>query len=167
MSINEYSALASIVAATCAIPAAFYYILKIKKLFNFRRKQKLKTTNIVPSKKIPHQISINLIHMFALLGVAFIIISLIETTIRVPQAGFGGPAPRWVSSLIFMPISGFLISWIFVNLADTYYYLYPNDFKIPFTQKRRTILSIIIFLLGMSLPWLYTYLDTFIPSALK
>ncbi len=170
MSINEYSALASIIVAVCAIPAAFYYILKIKKLFNFRRKQKSETIISVQTKKLHkifYPISIGLIHMFAFLGVSYIIFHLTEMTITFPQAGFGGPAPKWASSLIFMPICGFVTSWIFTSLVDTYYYIFPENFKKPFTRKSRYVLSNICFLLGMSMSWLYAYSDTFTSSIFK
>jgi hypothetical protein len=161
MSLKDCSELAAIVVALLAIPASFYYIIKIAEWFKTNKKQTTELINKVQDDKLPYDMpwrvapySIFLTYLFGIIGVGLLISFIIDIMTTIPQKGFGGPLPKWGGCLLFMPPSGFVFSWIFLNMMDTYYCLYPKDFKKPYTKARRSFIARVSFIIGMSLPWL-------------
>jgi len=150
------------------IPMSFFYVIKIVEYFKTNKKQPAKLVNKAQDNKltydIPYKVSpykIIWIHMFALLVAFYFILFLVEIVTTTPQKGFGGPLPQWGGRLIFMPVSGFMCSWIFMSMSDTLYCFYPKDFKKPYTKARRSTMAVIFILIGMLLPWLESIVSHF------
>lgn len=168
MSIKDCSDLATIVVMLLTIPISFYYIIKIVEQFKTNKKQTAELANKEQDDKLsydtPCRVSsykTGLIHFFAFFAASYIILSMIEIVTTMPQAGFGGPLPKWGGRLLFTPTSGFVVSWIFLSMFDTVYCLCPKDFKKPYTKARRLIIAIVYFIIGMSMPWLEGIISSF------
>ncbi len=96
------------------------------------------------------------IHMLAFSGISAATVFSYEMMTKFPQLGFRGvtePAPPWQACLLLMPCVGMAVSWIFLSMIDTFHALNPNDFRKPYTKEKRFILSLIVFLLGIPIPW--------------
>lgn len=161
MSIKDCSDLATIVVMLLTIPISFYYIIKIVEQFKTNKKQTAELANKAQDDKLSYDMpcrvspyKIYLIHFLAFFSACCIISFMIEIVTTMPQAGFGGPLPKWGGRLLFTPTSGVVVSWIFLSMFDTGYCLRPKDFKKPYTKARRLIIAIVYFILGMSMPWL-------------
>ena len=150
---------ATIALVVCAMPAAVYYTIQVCEFFKAKIQ---KSADKCQHDKLTHDTVFKVptykvvwLNLLALMGAIYLISIFLEIMTTVPQAGLGGPLPRWLGNLICMWHFAFATRWIFLGMLDIDHRLHPENSKKPYTKALRARLGMLFFVMGLSIPWLY------------
>jgi len=156
MRLTDIASYATIFAALVAILQLVQYVWGIAKWFKGRLKRKegaIEHREMQFKKAAFSEWAIVILHVLALLGIAFLWLLVLEKMTTVPQLGIDRPLPLWAGYLLMTPLSAFATRWVFLSMMDMSFFFHPEGLKRPYTPQARGYFGVLCFVLGALVPW--------------